>query len=50
MPDINQVCFLTLTTDFELVESEDGKSDFVAVRILADGEELETVIMPVEEE
>ena len=48
MPD-PQACCINLTTDFEMVGSEDGKTDFLAVKLSVAGEELETLIVPLEE-
>lgn len=49
MADPNSFC-VNLTTDFEMVESLDGKTDFMAVTLSVAGEELETLILPMEEE
>ena len=49
MPDLES-CSVTFTANLELVESEDGDTDFVVATLSLDGEEQETLILPVENE
>jgi len=42
-------CSVTVGFDLELVESKNGKTDFVAATLKVNDEEQETLIIPVEE-
>lgn len=43
-------CSISLGFDAELVESQDGETDFVAAHLTLNGKEFETLIIPVEPE
>jgi hypothetical protein len=47
MPDLES-CSVTFKAELELVESPDGEADFVVATLSIDGEEQETLILPVE--
>ena len=49
MPD-PAACSVTMTVNSELVESQDGKTDFIAVTLSINDKEQEMLILPVEEE
>ena len=48
MPDPS-ACAVTLTANLELVESKDGKTDFVVATLAINDEEQETLVLPVED-